>query len=112
MGPPLTRSRTHSNDSRAAAPITTEIPAFTRRITGSLANLSDDATVRGRDAKELRDATAQAITEVWNDTRTATATLARQVNEGNSSLLTGLNQSFSAVGQRINSIPMPGWADS
>ncbi|KIH51866.1 hypothetical protein ANCDUO_18039 [Ancylostoma duodenale] len=83
-----------------------EGPAITWKVTGSLANLKDDATVRGRDAKELRDATAEALVEVWNDAKSATASLARQVDENNSSLLVGLNESFSAVGEKINSIPV------
>ncbi|VDM77404.1 unnamed protein product [Strongylus vulgaris] len=105
MGPPVTRSCTQSSDSRAAAPTPMEDScSFSRRVTSSLAELSDDATVHGRDAKELRNVAAQAISGAWKDSRSATAALARQV-DSNNSLLQNLNESFTAVGQRIDAMP-------
>ncbi|EYB90291.1 hypothetical protein Y032_0221g2535 [Ancylostoma ceylanicum] len=68
--------------------------------------MNDDATVHCREAKTLRDAAAMAITEVWTDARTATSNLARKTNEGNSELLNNLNESSSAEGSRIDSLPM------
>ncbi|KAL6730192.1 hypothetical protein Aduo_001183 [Ancylostoma duodenale] len=108
MGPPVTRSRTVSNDSRAAAPSSSivPLPSATERLVTTLQELNDDATVHGKDAKTLRDATALAITEVWKDARSATTSLARKINEGDSNLLHNLNDSFSAVGERIDSIPL------
>ncbi|KAL6735567.1 hypothetical protein Aduo_005995 [Ancylostoma duodenale] len=66
MGPPVTRSRTASNDSRAAAPSSSifMLPSATERLVTTLQELNDDATVHGKDAKTLRDATALTITEV------------------------------------------------
>ncbi|KIH52971.1 hypothetical protein ANCDUO_16909 [Ancylostoma duodenale] len=66
MGPPVTRSRTASNDSRAAAPSSSIVmlPSATERLVTTLQELNDDATVHGKDAKTLRDATALTITEV------------------------------------------------
>ncbi|EYC22233.1 hypothetical protein Y032_0017g3229 [Ancylostoma ceylanicum] len=81
MGPPVTRSRTASNDSRAAAPTTSSLPSATERLVSTLQELNDDATVHGKDDKTLRDATALAITEVWKDARSATTSLARKINE-------------------------------
>ncbi|VDK69947.1 unnamed protein product [Cylicostephanus goldi] len=106
MGPPHTRSRTQSSDSRAVAPISFEdLCEFSSKVTSTLVDVADDATIKGHQAKELRNATAQAISDAWKDSRSATAALAKQVNESNSSLLQGLNDSFSAVGQRIDGIP-------
>ena len=58
MRPPITRSRTHSYDFRAAAPIFNDSEALTvtHRIAQSLIHASDDDVVRSHDAKELRDA--------------------------------------------------------
>ncbi|KIH68763.1 hypothetical protein ANCDUO_00894 [Ancylostoma duodenale] len=95
MGPPVTRSRTAFNDSRAAA-ITTSIVTLssaTERLVTTLQELNDDATVHGKDAKTLRDSTLLAITEVWKDA--ATTSLARKISEDNSNLLHNLNDSFS-----------------
>ncbi|KAK6046871.1 hypothetical protein COOONC_15624 [Cooperia oncophora] len=65
MGPPVTRSRTHSADSRAVAlssGIDSEISA-SDNLANVLADLDDRATVHGRHAKTLRDAAVLAIAE-------------------------------------------------
>ncbi|RCN41266.1 hypothetical protein ANCCAN_12777 [Ancylostoma caninum] len=83
MGPPVTKSRTASNESRAVAPTPSSVSMTTgtERLVRTLLEMNDDATVHGRDAKTLRDAAAMAITEVWNDARPATTNLARKINE-------------------------------
>ncbi|KHJ95769.1 hypothetical protein OESDEN_04281 [Oesophagostomum dentatum] len=76
---PITRSRTYSSDS----PISTssESASVTQRITQSLAHVNDDDVVHGQDARELRDATVQAISDVWSDSRSTATSLIRQVNQ-------------------------------
>ncbi|CAJ0595133.1 unnamed protein product [Cylicocyclus nassatus] len=51
---------------------------------------------KGLQAKELRDATAQAISNAWKDSRSASTALAKLVNNVNTSLLQGFNDSFTA----------------
>ncbi|XGW29461.1 hypothetical protein V3C99_008908, partial [Haemonchus contortus] len=46
----------------------------------------DKASVRGRDAKSLRDATVLALGEVRNDSKADTAQLTKQINEENNSV--------------------------
>ncbi|KAK6765488.1 hypothetical protein RB195_025414 [Necator americanus] len=48
--------------------------------------LNDDDNVFGGDAKTLRDATALAVTEVWNDDRSATSSLIGKVDKAASRL--------------------------
>ncbi|VDP11674.1 unnamed protein product [Heligmosomoides polygyrus] len=68
---------------------------FHSRAFLAIKSLRDDATVRGRDAKCLRDATVQTITDVWNDNRSTTALLTQKINEDNSTFLADLNHSFT-----------------
>ncbi|RCN42861.1 hypothetical protein ANCCAN_11148 [Ancylostoma caninum] len=89
-----------------AQPPDTNSDDSVKPLTLSLADLDDSAVVQGRDAKLLRDATAMAIAQVWNDTRATTSQLAKKINEGNSSLTEKLNESFVAVGNRLDSLPM------
>uniref|UniRef100_A0A8L8K6L8 Reverse transcriptase n=1 Tax=Heligmosomoides polygyrus TaxID=6339 RepID=A0A8L8K6L8_HELPZ len=56
-------------------------PGVTDSLVQTLSYLGDDATVRGRDAKCLRNATVQAITDVWNDNHSTTAWLTQKINE-------------------------------
>lgn len=104
----VTRSRTASSESRAAVPTggTAKLPSATERLIHTLQELNDDATIHGKDAKTMWDAIALAIKELWKDARTATTTLAGKIDEGNSNLLHNLNDSFAAVGERIDSIPL------
>lgn len=78
MGPPITRSKTASNDSREVAPKSSSVSMTnaTERFVRTLQELNGDAIVHGKDAKTFRDATAPAVTEVWNDARTDTTNLA------------------------------------
>ncbi|KAK6760783.1 hypothetical protein RB195_022014 [Necator americanus] len=111
MGPPVTRSRTLSSDARAVARCRVQIlgllPRFrvqmlglvlglhrsvfmtsaTERLVRNLQELNDDDNVHGRDAKTLRDSTAFAITEVWNEATSATSSVTKKVDEGASTLL-------------------------
>ncbi|CAJ0599085.1 unnamed protein product [Cylicocyclus nassatus] len=67
MGPPTTRARTPYNP-RARSQTSSEASGnFANAITASLSDVGDDTFVLGRDAKTLRDATAQAITEAWKN---------------------------------------------
>ncbi|CAJ0607366.1 unnamed protein product [Cylicocyclus nassatus] len=62
MGPPTTRARTYNP--RAESPTSSKASGnFASAVTASLSDVSDDVFVLGRDAKMLRDATAQAISE-------------------------------------------------
>ncbi|KIH46347.1 hypothetical protein ANCDUO_23602 [Ancylostoma duodenale] len=106
---PVTRSRTHSSDSGADAqpPLgPMGVVKMTARLSRTLTDLADTDPVHGKDAKALRDAAAQAIHEVWKDSENSTALLAQKVNQGNSSLISGINDSFSAVGIKIDSLSM------
>ncbi|VDO66010.1 unnamed protein product [Haemonchus placei] len=107
MGPPTTRSRANSPDSRAIASTQrTAYPTASDQLAGVLGDVDDQAEVLGRDAKRLRGATVFAIAEAREDARSETAHLSQNINEGNEVLLSDLNQSFAAVGERINSLPM------
>ncbi|VDM83461.1 unnamed protein product [Strongylus vulgaris] len=66
----------------------------------SLANVSDNSAVRGRE--KLRDVAAQAITKAWKHSRPATCALAKQVNGSSHSLLQ--DEFFNAVGHRVYGI--------
>uniref|UniRef100_A0A7I4Z4A2 Uncharacterized protein n=1 Tax=Haemonchus contortus TaxID=6289 RepID=A0A7I4Z4A2_HAECO len=68
-------------------------------------SLDDCAPLQTRDAKALRDATSSAIAQVWADTMATTALLSQKINEGNSVLTDKLNESFAAVGKRLDSLP-------
>ncbi|KAK6748423.1 hypothetical protein RB195_001197 [Necator americanus] len=46
------------------------------------------------------------LTEVWNDARSATTSLTRKVDEGTPTLLHDIGESVSAVGNRIDTIPI------
>ncbi|KAK6742738.1 hypothetical protein RB195_010167 [Necator americanus] len=119
MGPPVTRSRTLSSGSRAVAPISSleswavapihrsvSLASATGRLVRTLQELNDGDNAYGKDAKTLRDAAALATTEVWNDTRAATTSLARKVDEDTPTLLHDIGESASAVGNRIVAIPI------
>uniref|UniRef100_A0A7I5ECR1 Gag protein n=1 Tax=Haemonchus contortus TaxID=6289 RepID=A0A7I5ECR1_HAECO len=81
-------------------------PKFTEELQSVLIDLGDDDPVLGRDAKELRDATATAVTEVWHDAHLSTESLAQQISANNVSLLRELNTSFAAVGERVQAQPV------
>ncbi|VDP58723.1 unnamed protein product, partial [Heligmosomoides polygyrus] len=85
MGPPVTRPHAQSVESRAVAPTPSSSPdsAITSGLARSLRNLSDDAIPRGKDVKELRDATMVAITEACTDNRSYTNhVVTKTFNEG------------------------------
>ncbi|KHJ86925.1 hypothetical protein OESDEN_13311 [Oesophagostomum dentatum] len=100
----LTRSQSNEFkvDHQPPASVT---PQPMRALSATLSELGDTDPVHGKDAKALRDATAYAITEVWKDSKASTALLAHQVNKTNSSLVHSLNESFSSVGSKIDSLP-------
>ncbi|KAK6043154.1 zinc knuckle [Cooperia oncophora] len=109
---PVTRSLAKSSSSSTLAasaqpsdPHTVKGETPIGPLFSSLDDLQDDTLLRGRDAKLLRDATTSAITQVWNDTCATAALLSRKINEGNASLKEKLNESFAAVGQRLDSLP-------
>ncbi|CAJ0600561.1 unnamed protein product [Cylicocyclus nassatus] len=122
---PSTRSRadTRANLAQFSHPNSatppSQVAAPAAPISASLANVTDDGLISGRDARELRDATAQAITEVWTDSRNVAANLAEKINANNASLLEDLNQSFAAMSHRIDGrsphittqIPIPSLPD-
>ncbi|KAK5977405.1 hypothetical protein GCK32_022850 [Trichostrongylus colubriformis] len=81
-------------------------PKLTEDIQSTLIDLADNDPVLGRDAKELRDATATAVTEVWQDAHHSTEALAHQISAKNVSLLRELNTSFAAVGERVQAQPV------
>ncbi|VDO26472.1 unnamed protein product [Haemonchus placei] len=69
-------------------------------LAGALADLDDRATVRGRDATVL------VIGEVRDEAGAGATKLAQTINEGNSSLLSDLNNTFATVGERIDFLPL------
>ncbi|EPB78884.1 zinc knuckle [Ancylostoma ceylanicum] len=94
---PVTRARTQSSDSGADAQPPngpTAMSKATARLSRTLTDLADSDPVHGKDAKALRDAAAQAIHEVWKDSKNSTALLVQKVNQGNT------------VGSKIDSLPM------
>ncbi|KAL6739270.1 hypothetical protein Aduo_012744 [Ancylostoma duodenale] len=121
MGPPVTRSRAHSAEAwvagthSTAAPPTnapvedtpTDAPNPSKMVaplTSALTGLDDSSVVHGCDAKHLRDAASEALTNVWYDTHYTTSQLVQKFNDSNAALLQGLNNTFEAVDSRINSI--------
>uniref|UniRef100_A0A7I4YJI5 Gag protein n=1 Tax=Haemonchus contortus TaxID=6289 RepID=A0A7I4YJI5_HAECO len=108
MGPPTTRSQSTPVDSWADGPFSGIVPeaSASDNLANALSYLDDKASVRGKDAKSLRDATVLALEEVRNDSKADTAQLTKQINEGNSVLLSDLNYSSAAVSDRISAIPM------
>lgn len=69
-------------------------------LRNTLIDVDDNSAVLGKSAKELRDATASAVTEAWQDSRLSTASLAQQINDNTAHLLNELNLSFAAMGPR------------
>ncbi|CAJ0592152.1 unnamed protein product, partial [Cylicocyclus nassatus] len=57
------------------------LEAITAPLT--LATLEDSAVVPGRDAKELKSATTDALVNAWRDVKKTTAQLAEKLNQGN-----------------------------
>ncbi|XGW04905.1 hypothetical protein V3C99_015798 [Haemonchus contortus] len=51
--------------------------------------LDDSAVLRGVDAKQLRDATSAAITNVWKEATLQTTALARKISEGQRAVASG-----------------------
>ncbi|VDP17969.1 unnamed protein product [Heligmosomoides polygyrus] len=105
MRPPVTRSQSRKADegsstdpSSAMAPPPT--PKFVDDIRNTLIDVDDNTAVLGKSAKELRDATASAVTEAWQDSRFSTASVAQQINDYTTHLLNELNLSFAAMGPR------------
>nr|CDJ87112.1 unnamed protein product [Haemonchus contortus] len=86
MGPPTTRSQSTPVYSWADGPFSGIVPkaSASENLANALSYLDDKASVRGRDAKSLRDATVLALEEVRNDSKADTAQLTKQINEGNS----------------------------
>uniref|UniRef100_A0A7I4YGW0 CCHC-type domain-containing protein n=1 Tax=Haemonchus contortus TaxID=6289 RepID=A0A7I4YGW0_HAECO len=72
----------------------------------AFADLQDDTPLFGRDVKTLRDATSSVITQVWHDSRATAALLSKRINEGNTALTEQLNESFAAVGKRLDNLPL------
>ncbi|EYB99775.1 hypothetical protein Y032_0120g931 [Ancylostoma ceylanicum] len=106
MGP-VKRSRTQYNEPMAVAATPVSMPdQVTAPLVGALADLDDASTVYGKDAKELRDAATEALVNVWRDARQSTSQLAQQFNQCNSTLLSGLNESFAAVSSLIEALPV------
>ncbi|VDO85322.1 unnamed protein product [Haemonchus placei] len=84
----------------APAQLFDTVPVKDEAVTGlflpGLDDIQDDAFLHGRDVKRLRDATTSALSQVWSD----------KVNEANAALTEKLNDSFAAVGQRLDSLPV------
>ncbi|WKX95512.1 hypothetical protein Q1695_012178 [Nippostrongylus brasiliensis] len=70
-----------------------------------LQDVEDTDPVHGREAKLLRDAAVEAISDVRDESRSTSAQLAQEICSGNSSLLSDLNASFVAVDNSIRAIP-------
>ncbi|XGW33928.1 hypothetical protein V3C99_018001 [Haemonchus contortus] len=83
MGPPTTRSQSTPVYSWADGPFSGIVPkaSASENLANALSYLDDKASVRGRDAKSLRDATVLALEEVRNDSKADTAQLTKQINE-------------------------------
>ncbi|XGW29413.1 hypothetical protein V3C99_008882 [Haemonchus contortus] len=83
MGPPTTRSQSTPVDSWADGPFSGIVPeaSASDNLANALSYLDDKASVRGKDAKSLRDATVLALEEVRNDSKADTAQLTKQINE-------------------------------
>uniref|UniRef100_W6NGJ6 Uncharacterized protein n=1 Tax=Haemonchus contortus TaxID=6289 RepID=W6NGJ6_HAECO len=109
---PITRRQVKSGsippDEAFAQPSDTKAESLdlTKELLFSIIDdVSDDALLHGRDAKALRDATTSAIEQVWNDTCATTALLTSKINESNASLQDKLEESFAAVGKRLDNMP-------
>ncbi|KAK6061787.1 hypothetical protein COOONC_00540 [Cooperia oncophora] len=87
------------------SPETVHAGALTAPLDDLLAQVDDASVLHGRDAKALRNAASVAIAQVWRDARFQTTALAQRINEGNTSLTRKLNESFLAVGNRLDSLP-------
>ncbi|VDP05645.1 unnamed protein product [Heligmosomoides polygyrus] len=92
---PITRSQAASSDNGGslAANATTPVnlPEIVKGAIGACAkDIADYATIQGRDARQLRDATSEAIYQ-------STSHLAQHVNRGNAALAEGFNESFTVV---------------
>ncbi|VDP32261.1 unnamed protein product [Heligmosomoides polygyrus] len=85
-----------NGDSLAASATTpVNLPEIvTAPLARELTDIADDATIYGRDARQLRDATSEAIYQ-------STSHLAQHVNRGNAALAEGFNESFT-VDEAIN----------
>uniref|UniRef100_W6NLG8 Retrotransposon gag domain-containing protein n=1 Tax=Haemonchus contortus TaxID=6289 RepID=W6NLG8_HAECO len=79
--------------------------SVTAPLDNSLSRLDDSAVLHVKDGKALRDAASAAITQVWREARSQTSALAHRINEDNASLSSKLNESFTAVGSRLEAIP-------
>lgn len=89
---PIMRSQTASSDNgdslAASATTPVNLPEIvTAPLARVLTDIADDATTHGRDARQLRDATSEAIYQ-------STSHLARHVNRGNAALAEGFNESL------------------
>nr|CDJ95241.1 unnamed protein product [Haemonchus contortus] len=89
MGPPPTRARASSIDSRADAltPSSGSDAPPSHSLADALSYLDDRASVRGRDVKVLRDATVVAISEAKEEAKADTTRLTHSINENNITLL-------------------------
>ncbi|VDL77167.1 unnamed protein product [Nippostrongylus brasiliensis] len=75
------------------------------QLSNVLQDLEDLATVVGKDAKLLRDSAVRAISDVRQEAAATTSHLAREIRDGNTALLSGLNASFEAVDARMRALP-------
>ncbi|VDP06348.1 unnamed protein product [Heligmosomoides polygyrus] len=99
MGP-ITRSQAASSDNgdslAASATTPVNLPEIvTAPLARVLTDIADDATIHGRDARQLRDATPEAIYQ-------STSHLAQHVNRGNAALAEGFNESFTVAASSDN----------
>ncbi|XGW28691.1 hypothetical protein V3C99_008464 [Haemonchus contortus] len=96
-------------DVGTGAPVSATYPfrstALTATLDESLSKLDDSAVLHAADVKQLRDATSAAITRVWKEATSQTSALAQKINEGNTSLSRKFNESFTAVGSRLDALP-------
>uniref|UniRef100_A0A7I4XWY3 RNA-directed DNA polymerase n=1 Tax=Haemonchus contortus TaxID=6289 RepID=A0A7I4XWY3_HAECO len=104
-------SRANSPDLRAAAPPSRLVSngstdSVTNGLSQVLSNIADDTAVKGRHAKALRDATVNAINDVRTESKEVADMLTHRISQGTSSLLADLNNTFAAVGKRIDNIPV------
>uniref|UniRef100_A0A0N4VSJ6 Gag protein n=1 Tax=Haemonchus placei TaxID=6290 RepID=A0A0N4VSJ6_HAEPC len=83
-----------------------EMESFVPSVMPAFADLQDDTPLFGRDVRTLREATSSVITQVWHDSRATAALLSKRINEGNTAPTEQLNESFVAVGKRLDNLPL------
>ena len=97
------RSKSSSSSDRADAHISRSHPVHP--LVGSLDNLSDTSFIQGKDVWKLRDNTIEALSNVYDVSQSSARRLVNSIRATNTTLETRINDSFKAVGDRIDALP-------